>query len=696
MAWWTKARFRTKIIIAVAAVSTVGALAVTAVTLTLSRAAGHKAAVELATETADRHGARVAADIATALEGARAVAALTEVERSTGAPRRETINRFLHRLAQTSPLYAGVWIDMADNAYDGRDGELAGEPRGDEILYLPETGRMSLLWLPGPQGLRADDTEGFPFADVQEKEYYKAAATTKKPVVTEPYLDDLTKRLMTSAAAPVFDADRQVIGVAGVDMALTGLTDLVRTVKPYGDGFAAVLSGSGTYVAHPSDARLSQAADDLPEAARRAAAAGRIFEGEAVFNGAPHYLRLAPIRFPGAEGAAWSFLVAAPLSSVMADADRLTFLSVLVSLGCVLAGCLVAWRVGDGVAGPVNAVTAAMDKLASGDLNASVPGADREDEAGAMARAVEVFKQGLVQARDLDQAQKAEWRAKEARAKALADLQHGFEGRAGGLVGALAAAAQQLEATARSLSGIADQGRNRSEQVAGTARDAADNVQTAAAAAEELSASVQDIGRQVGESARIAEAAVGDVERTNGAVTTLADNAERIGQVVELINDIAGQTNLLALNATIEAARAGEAGKGFAVVAGEVKNLANQTAKATEDIVGQINGIRAATHDAVLSIRGIGETIANVSRIASGIAVAVEQQSAATQEIARSVLRAADGAQQVSGGMEHLRQGAGDTGAAADQLLSSAGALAGQSKELAREIDNFIAGVRRS
>nr|WP_295832480.1 methyl-accepting chemotaxis protein [uncultured Azospirillum sp.] len=691
-----KARFRTKIIIGVAAVLAVGAAAVTAVSLVLTRDAAHNAAVLLAAETADRHGAQVAADLSTALNAARATAALVEVERSTGSPRRETVNRYLRRTAEANPLYAGVWVDMADDGFDGRDRDFAAHDRTTEILGLPKTGRMSLLWLPGDKGVQADDSEGYPFSDVQEKEYYKAAATARKAVLTEPYLDDFTKRLMTSAAAPVMDGkDGRVIGVAGVDMALTGLTDLVRAVKPYGDGYAAVLTGSGLYVAHPDGGRLSKPADDLPEAARRAVAEGRAFDGIVALNGAAHYLRLAPIRFAGADGV-WSFMVAAPQSSVMADANRLTLLTVLVSLGCVALGCLVAWKVGDGIARPVASLTGAMTRLAAGDLETAVPGADRDDEAGGMARAVEVFKEGLVRARDLDRQQKADWQAKETRAAALADLQKGFEERVGGLTGALASAAQQLESTARGLTGIADQSLGRSEQVAASARSAAENVQTAAAATEELSASVQDIGRQVGESARIADAAVTDVRRADEAVVVLAESAERIGAVVELINSIAGQTNLLALNATIEAARAGEAGKGFAVVASEVKNLANQTAKATEDIVGQIKGIRDATQEAVTAVQGISETIAQVSRIASGIAAAVDQQAAATQEIARSVIQAADGAQEVSGGMGDIQAGAGETGAAADQLLAAAAALAGQSKDLSREIDGFIAGVHRA
>lgn len=193
-------RFRTKIIIGMTAVLAVGAAAVTSVSLFLSRDAAERAVTTLVAETADHHGARVAADISAALADARSAAALVEVERSTGAPRRETVNRYLNRLMAVGPLYAGVWVDMADDGFDGRDREAAGLDRAGEILGLPGTGRMSLLWLPGP---KADDSEGYPFSDVKEKEYYRAAAAAGKPVLTEPYLDDLTKTLMKIGRAHV-------------------------------------------------------------------------------------------------------------------------------------------------------------------------------------------------------------------------------------------------------------------------------------------------------------------------------------------------------------------------------------------------------------------------------------------------------------------------------------------------------------
>ncbi|MFD1627092.1 methyl-accepting chemotaxis protein [Azospirillum griseum] len=675
------------------AVLAAGAAAITGVSMMVSRESAEETAIALAAELAERQATRVAADIGAAVEDARGIAALAVVERGHPDPRRSVVNRYLKELANATPLYAGVWIDMADNGFDGKDTDFADRKAGAEILGLPKTGRMSLLWLPSSSGPKADDSDGVTYAEVQGKEYYKAAATAKKEVVTEPYLDDQTKLLMTSAAAPVLDQGR-VVGVAGIDLSLSGLTDIVRSVKPYGTGYVAVLSASGRYVAHPDAARLSKPADDLPAAAQRAIASGGPYEGYAALSGRDHYVRVSPIRL-GRTGAVWSFVVAVPKASIMEDANRLAWLSATIGLGCVAIGTLVALAIGGSLARPLTGMAAAMAHLADGALDTPVPALDRRDEAGTMAHAVEVFKQGLIRARDLDLAQKAEWAAQQEQAAALATLQRNFETKAGGLAGELSTAAVQLKATAEALTTIASRTNGQAVSVAATAEQSSGNVQTVAATTEQLSASIRDIGRQVDESARIASAAVADVERTNATVEALAQGAQQIGDVVTLIQSIAAQTNLLALNATIEAARAGEAGKGFAVVAQEVKNLANQTAKATEDIVAQVEEIRSVTEQTVGSMQSIGDTIAQVSRIASTIAAAVEQQGAATEEIARNIQQAAHGSQEVSTTVGGIRGAAAETGSAASQVLSAAASVADRSRVLTAEVEGFFAAVHR-
>ncbi len=600
------------------------------------------------------------------------------------------MNRYLQRLA-SNPAFAGVWVDMADDGFDGRDAHFA--TRTDEILGLPNTGRMSLLWLPGETGPKADDSEGVSYEEVQEKEYYKDAATAKKEVVTEPYLDEFTKQLMASAAMPVLDAGN-VIGVAGVDLSLQGLTEIVQSVRPYGDGYVAVLSPSGRYVAHPNASRLSQVSDDLPAEVRSAVSEGRVFQDTVMLAGQPHHLRVLPIRFGQAE-TAWSFLVAVPQASIMANADRLTQLSAMVGLISIAFGAVVALMIGGGLARPLTAMTSAMARLADGDLATPIPALDRRDETGTMARAVDVFKAGLIRARDLDQARKVEWQERESRARALAELQRDFEAKASGLSRELASSAVQLRTTAEDLSSIADRTDDQAASVAATASQSSGNVQAVATTTDQLSASIREITRQVNDAARVAGVAVADVESTNKTVDALAQRAQQIGDVVTLIQSIAAQTNLLALNATIEAARAGEAGKGFAVVANEVKSLANQTAKATGDIVVQVEEIRAVTERTVGSMRGIGNTITHVSQIASTIALAMEEQGAATVEIVRNIQQAALGAQEVSSIVGEIRGAAAGTGNAASQVLTSADAVGQRSQALTAEVESFFAAARK-
>ena len=274
---------------------------------------------------------------------------------------------------------------------------------------------------------------------------------------------------------------------------------------------------------------------------------------------------------------------------------------------------------------------------------------------------------------------------------ALAD---NFEANVKGIVESVSSSATEMQGSAQSMSSTAEETSRQSTAVAAASEEASTNVQTVASAAEELSNSVEEVGRQVGQSNKIAQNAVEEAQRTNDKVQGLAEAAQKIGEVVNLINDIASQTNLLALNATIEAARAGEAGKGFAVVASEVKSLANQTAKATEEIAAQIGAIQAATTDAVSAIQGIGSTIGEISEISTAIATAVEQQSAATKEIAANVQQAAAGTQEVSENISGVTQAASETGEAAGQVLGAAQELSKQSEALREQVDSFLIEVR--
>jgi methyl-accepting chemotaxis protein len=357
---------------------------------------------------------------------------------------------------------------------------------------------------------------------------------------------------------------------------------------------------------------------------------------------------------------------------------------------CVFCGVLVVLN----VSRPITAMTEAMKRLAGRDMTAEIAGLGRGDEIGRMAEAVQVFKDSMIEADRLAAEQEAERQVKAKRSATLEALTEGFEAKVGQMTTALSSAATEMEATASSMSATAEQANQQSMAVAAAAEQASANVQTVATAAEELSSSIQEIGRQVAQSTRVTDKAVEDTKRTDAVVQSLAVAAQRIGEVVKLIQDIAGQTNLLALNATIEAARAGDAGKGFAVVASEVKALANQTGKATEEISGQIGEIQTATAQAVEAIRGISSTIDEVSQIAATIAAAVEEQGAATQEIARNVQHAAQGTEEVTSNIVGVKEAATTTGAAAAQVLSAAGDLSQQSNQLSTEVDQFLAGVK--
>ncbi|MBK1656612.1 methyl-accepting chemotaxis protein [Paracraurococcus ruber] len=342
---------------------------------------------------------------------------------------------------------------------------------------------------------------------------------------------------------------------------------------------------------------------------------------------------------------------------------------------------------------PLAAMTAHLGRMAAGDRQDPVPGTDRADEVGCMAVAAEQLRNGLRQADALAAEQAADHAARLARAERLAGLLRGFEAKVRHTVEVLAAAVAQLQGTARAMSGSAEGTLERAGAVAAAAEQTSANVQTVAAAAEELSASIAEITRQVSQSSKVAGQAVAEAKRTDEVVRGLAEGAQRIGEVMRLITTIAGQTNLLALNATIEAARAGEAGKGFAVVASEVKNLAAQTAKATEEIAAQVGAMQSATGDAVGAIQAIGTRIGEVSEIAAAIAAAVEEQGAATAEIARNVQQAASGTQSVSGAIGAVSRAAGEARTAAGAVASASEDLARQAQTLDQEVGGFLANV---
>ncbi|MET4203354.1 methyl-accepting chemotaxis protein [Bradyrhizobium sp. LA6.12] len=371
------------------------------------------------------------------------------------------------------------------------------------------------------------------------------------------------------------------------------------------------------------------------------------------------------------------------------------FLIILAGLGVIIGGAL-GFIIGQyGIARPIRMIVGVLQELASGRYQVEIAGLDRKDEVGEVAKTAEVFREnGLAKIRMEAEQKEMEQRSAAQRRQDMLRLADQFETAVGEVIETVSSASTELEASATTLTSTAEHAQQLATVVASASEEASTNVQSVASATEELSSSITEISRQVQESARVASEAVGQARTTTERVSELSKAATRIGDVVELINTIAGQTNLLALNATIEAARAGEAGRGFAVVASEVKALAEQTAKATGEIGQQISGIQSATQESVGAIKDISDTIERLSEISSAIAAAVEEQGAATQEISRNVQQAAEGTHQVSSNITDVQRGASETGSASSQVLSAAQSLSGDSNRLKLEVGKFLTTVR--
>ncbi|MGE5517675.1 MAG: methyl-accepting chemotaxis protein [Bacteroidota bacterium] len=481
------------------------------------------------------------------------------------------------------------------------------------------------------------------------------------------------------------------------DHALNGNFEVVDRVKALVGGTATVFMGDtrvSTNVQKPDGSR----AVGTPLA--RTAAYASIFDrkqpfrGEVEILGEPYMTAYDPIL--DGNGAVIGILyVGIRKADFLQSATRTLWTQVGATAVVMLVAMALSWLVARRrIALPLKAGITAMRRLADGDLAVEIPNAGHADEIGEMAAALAVFKANAIERDRLEAHQRAEQDARNRRQEAIERLTREFNEGVSGVLGSVTRSAHDLRDAAQSMTAVADETSRQSTVVAAAAQQASSNVQTVASAAEELAASESEIARQVSQTSDVATTAAGEAERVNAIVNTLVQTTGRIGAVVELINSIAAQTNLLALNATIEAARAGEAGKGFAVVANEVKVLATQTAKATEEIVAQIDAVQDVTRQAVQAIDSIGHTITAISESATAIASAVEQQTAATGEIARNVQQASSGTNEVTRSITLVNQGATTTGSAATQVLGTAEELSGQSETLAAEVADFLNAIK--
>jgi methyl-accepting chemotaxis protein len=614
--------------------------------------------------------------------------------KSKGMVDRAVFDEVLKNLLVKNTDLLGVWTGWEPQALDGRDSEFANTPGHDA------TGRYVPYWnRPGDKIVREALLD---YDKPGAGNYYILPMQQNRAVAIEPYLYPIAGKdvLISSFSLPIV-VDGKAVGVGGVDISLDDLNVNMQKIKPFGTGFVSLVSSTGLAVTHPNAAAVGKSLSELD--ASSAAAAKQAIEAKRVVSidgigadGRPWRFHATPIA-AGNTSDYWALVVAVPEATLNATISQTRSSMYALSAFCILvvAGLLfgaLTLQVGR----PLAALATAFDRMAAGDLAATVPGAERGDEIGDIGKAVLRLRDSLQENARREADEKAVREAtlaadRKAQMRTLADE---FQEAVGGIVRTVSATAGQLEDAATSLTRTAESTQELSNGAATASEQTSANVEGVAAASEQLATTVGEISRQVQESSTIASQAVGQAARTNDQVNALSQSAERIGDVMNLISTIASQTNLLALNATIEAARAGDAGKGFAVVAQEVKALAAQTSKATNEIATQIAGMQSATNEAVGAIREITDTINKISEISGAIAAAVEQQDATTKEISRNVMEAARGTSEVATSITDVSKGASHTGSASSQVLTSAKKLAGESQNLNREVERFLATVR--
>ncbi|WP_046868824.1 methyl-accepting chemotaxis protein [Microvirga massiliensis] len=646
-------------------------------------------ATEAARSLLRQYKGEVQAEFGRAVSAATVSAAAIEVLASGGNPDRDQIGEVVAKTVAGQPNLLGMTLVFEPNAVDGRDDEFKTHK------YSDATGRFApyFFW-------KTEHEVALEITSMADQaaiaEWYTKTLRENRTVISPAVVVPVNgKDVRMSTVAAVVHRHNKPIGVITADMALTEISDVIGTLKPFGAGTVGLIGTGNRWLANTDADLVSKPVDDkiTTDLLARVGADGIADTVVKDATGADVYRAVIKVPFPGVTDH-WVLSVSVPSNAMVAGAlDARTFMLVM-GMGFLLLALIGAWFSARSLSLPIVRMTGTMKTLAQGDTSVAVTDIERKDEIGAMAGAVQIFKDALIAKKEADEAATLEAEAKARRAQVLEQLTRQFEASVSVLTQSLSASATEMEATAASMTAVADQTNDQTVNVASAAEQTSANVQTVAAATEELSISIREIASQVADSSRIANQAVDDAKRTDATVQTLSETAEKIGTVIHLIQNIASQTNLLALNATIEAARAGEAGKGFAVVASEVKDLASQTSKATDEIGAQIGAIQDATQEAVRAIQSIVKTITEMSRISTVIAAAMEEQGAATSEISRNVQEAARGTEQVTGNIADVKAGASETGAAASQVLNAAQELARNSTGLGQEVERFLTGVK--
>jgi methyl-accepting chemotaxis protein len=663
---------------------------------------------ELSVQSGKELGAHVAAGVQRDINVAMRV---TETMRDAfiglytkGIKDRATYLALLQSAVKANQQYVAVWTAWEPNAFDGEDAKYVnadGKATFPDAKAYDATGRFVPYVFAKDGGF--DMTPLTDYDKPGAGDYYLLAQKSGKQQIIEPYpyqVGDKTV-IMTSLVTPII-IDGKVLGVVGLDLDLAAIQNRLAQIKPYETGAVSLISAQGVWAAYGDPKQVMKPIEaqepDLAKA-KDSIAKGQAFE-------LPDYsdvqkmnlLRVFQPAEVGTTGTPWSVMVDLPEDKILAPSRDLTLYTVIASAVLVVAlSIITAILMRVQVATPLRRLTSTIDTLAGGQTSIEVPSTERRDELGVMARAINVFRERLIEVDDLrHQRAEAEKVAAAERKKMMQDLADGFERSVKGIVDAVSQAAVHLQSSAQTMAGVAEDSTQQAGAVAAAANEASASVTTVASAAEELSASIAEITRQMTESATSTRQAVSEVGRMGTTIESLTGAADKIGGIIQIINDIASQTNLLALNATIEAARAGDAGKGFAVVANEVKALATQTARATDEIASQITSMQSITRDAVQTVTTISTTIDRVNEISNAIAAAVEEQSSATREISNNAQQAATGTNEVNSNISGVSTAAQHAGHASGQVLTAATQLSHEADKLRHEVDTFITRVRAS